>query len=38
MDFKLRIPETHKHHYLKNVQSTMYREQQTDVQCKDYTI
>ena len=37
MDFKLRIPETQKHHYLKSVQSNMYREQQTVVQCKDYT-
>ena len=35
MDFKLRIPETNtKYYYLKSVHSTMYTEQQTDVQYK----
>ena len=39
MDFELRIPETNtKYYYLKSVQSTVYREQQTDVQYKGYTL
>ena len=38
MDFELRIPETQKHHYLKSVKSTVNREQQTAVQCKDCTL
>jgi len=38
MNFKSGFQKHTNHHYLKSVQSTMYREQQTDVQYKGYTL